>query len=116
MSKSLCFCYRNLNKPGVTWSVRDQTTGLVIDWVNRIVLSGVDLKVSAAGRARVLKQKRKNVHAGIQGKRIKRAPQGEWVRARYNPYDQANFTLENGEAIFKAKYAKLTKEGLYVIL
>lgn len=110
------FCYRNLMRAGVVYSVRDVQSGLVIDRSPRVVLSGVTLKVSEAGRQRVLRDKRKNVHAGIQGKRIKRAPKGYWRRASYNPYRNETFVIGLDHAVKTAKYAKLTPTGLWIML
>lgn len=113
---SKVFCYRNLMRKGVVWSVRDVSTGLVIDRSTHVVLSNVTLKVSQAGRARVLRDGRKNVHAGIQGKRIKRAPKGYWIRAEYNPYWLDSFVTSGLRIPIKhVKYAKLTPDGLYVM-
>lgn len=113
------FCYRNLNRKGIVWSVKNTKSGLVVDRATTVYLSNVQLKVSQAGRARVLREQRKNVHAGVQGKRLKAAPRGHWVRAEYNPYKMNTFRLSAPNAqlpIVTAKYAKLTPAGLYVIL
>lgn len=114
---SLVFCYRNLNHKGVVWSVKDIDSGLVVDRSPNVILSNAILKVSQAGRARVILERRKNVHAGVQGRRIKRAPKGIWVRAEYNPYKHNCFVLSmSGRGIDHALYAKLTPTGLYVML
>jgi len=114
---SKVFCYRNLMRKGIVWSVRDVKSGLVIDRVSSVILKNVHLKVSQAGRARVLASKRKNVHAGIQGQRMNRAPKGVWVQAQYNPYKSDSFVLtDSGRAIGTAMYARLTQTGLWVML
>ena len=114
---SKVFCYRNLNRKGVVWSVRDVASGLVIDRSEEVVLAEARLKVSQAGRRRVLREKCKNVHAGVQGIRIDRAPDGEWVRAEYNPYKYESFVLSDSKIpVENVRYAKLTQTGLYVLL
>lgn len=115
------FCYRNLRYKHVVWSVRSVETGFVIDRTSKVILKDVKLKVSQAGRARVLKEQIKNVHAGVQGKRLKREPKGNWIRVQYNPYKNDSFVNSNPVnneplRIFEAKYAKLTSTGLYVII
>lgn len=64
------FVYWNLHKG--LWSVKDiepgsDTYGKVIDHMPTILLRDVVGKVSEAGRQRVLREGRKNVHAGIVG-------------------------------------------------
>jgi len=101
----------------VVWSVKDVKTGLVIDRSANVVISGARLKVSQAGRNRVLLERRKNVHAGICGVRIKRAPKGNWLRAQYNPYKNDTFILtDSGLVVTHARYAKLTPKGLFVLI
>ncbi len=111
------FCYRNLHMKGVVWSVKSTKSGLVVDRSTRVVIKDAELVVSAAGRARVLSEKRKNVHAGVRGKRLKRLPKNlaGWVRAWYNPYKVDSFVTESGK-VFTARYAVLDKDGLRIII
>ena len=57
------FVYKNLHKD--CWSVKQD--GLVKLHTNDITLYDCEFKVSKVGRDRVLKEKRKNVHAGVRG-------------------------------------------------
>tara|TARA_R110000824_G_scaffold118452_2_gene270722 strand:- start:133 stop:552 length:420 start_codon:yes stop_codon:yes gene_type:complete len=57
--------YKNLHKN--CWSVRNNKTGLVIGYVKNIHLENATFIVRPAGRARVLRERRKNVHAFIKG-------------------------------------------------
>jgi len=59
------FVYYNLHKH--LWSVRCEKTKRVILHTNNILLKDTIYKVSEAGRQRVLREKRKNVHAGVKG-------------------------------------------------
>ena len=62
------FVYWNLNKH--CWSIRareGQRRGRVIGHATQLSLTAVDMKVSEAGRQRVLETGRKNVHAGLAG-------------------------------------------------
>lgn len=68
--KRKVFVYWNLHKG--RYSVKDitpgsETYGLVIGWADEVLLADVEGKVSEAGRQRVLREGRKNVHAGIVG-------------------------------------------------
>jgi hypothetical protein len=110
------FCYRNLNRKGVVWSVKSTQSGLVVDRSKNVFISNVDLVVSAAGRKRVLRQKRKNVHAGVRGKRLKSSPKNViWHKVTYNPYLYESFVFaDNKTPVLNAKYAKLNKFGLWI--
>ena len=62
------FVYWNLHKG--LWSVKaleGPYKGLVIHRAHRVLLSNAAPKVSEAGRQRVIREGRKNVHAGIVG-------------------------------------------------
>lgn len=58
--------YRNLHNGKL--SVRDSKTKRVLAHCDEVTLAGVAFKVSQAGRERVLREKRKNVHAFVCGK------------------------------------------------
>jgi hypothetical protein len=60
--------YRNLARDA--WSIRaleGEHKGRVIAWAPSLLLDHCTMHVSAAGRQRVLRDKRKNVHAFIRG-------------------------------------------------
>lgn len=63
------FVYRNLNKK--CWSIKAKgnhgVADVVIAHADKVMLSNCEYRVSQAGRKRVLEQRRKNVHAGVQG-------------------------------------------------
>lgn len=90
------FVYFNLHKK--RWSVRalegDQK-GLVIAHCDEVWLRNATTRVSEKGRQRVLRERRKNVHAGIVG---------EWCEAQegfsgrqitYDPYRFASFVFRD---------------------
>lgn len=111
-------CYRNLNKPGVTWSIVNSSTGLVDQYANKVVLENVNFKISKASQLRVRKEKRKNVHAFVVGNIITDIPYNlKLFRATYNPYTDDGFHLINGTTtLTSARYAILCEEGLFVVL
>ena len=95
--------YFNFHKK--VFSVRHK--GRVIDYTKAIMLEGVKFVVNKAGRARVLKEGRKNVHAFVRG--MIHEP---WVDdgsitnykstpVSYNPYRSGNFTDKGGEPVYE---------------
>ena len=67
-----------------------QQDGLVVAHASRVGLHNAQFVVSEAGRQRVLKQRRKNVHAFVTGfiiNQFEKLP----VRVTYNPYQTDSF-------------------------
>jgi hypothetical protein len=84
--------YRNLNR--ACWSVRDSSTRRVVAHVNTIALTACTMHVSNAGRRRVLREHRRNVHAFIRGApTLATRPQ---TRIRYDPFTMPGFELARG--------------------
>lgn len=97
------FVYRNLHKQ--CFSVKSLETGLVVFRVQSLKLVNCEFKVSEAGRKRVLKEKRKNVHAGVVGDLvlpIKKHRNKNLKKVSYNPYLSKYFLVDN-KPIFEAK-------------
>lgn len=134
------FVYRNLNKK--CWSIKSRgnhgVADVVIAHADRLVLSDCEYKVSQAGRKRVLEQRRKNVHAGVQGNLIWYMHDKEpkelglffsWfvqitgevkdaatVEVTYDPYKYETFiNLETNKPIMNSCFAYFEDDGkLYV--
>jgi hypothetical protein len=110
--------YRNLNaKSGSNkeWSVLQN--GLVIGHTNSISLKNCIFIVSDSGRQRVLRDKRKNVHAFIQGQ-VDTATDMKVVwnpnyKVAYNPYKSGDFFVGN-DVVKTANYVNI--QGKDVIL
>jgi hypothetical protein len=87
--------YYNFRKK--IFSVQEKVNGSwkVTEYTNDIFLRNVEFKVSEAGRQRVLKDKRKNVHAFILGERFPFIPKSFVYRdeVSYNPYKGENFIV-----------------------
>ena len=88
------YVYRNLHKD--QWSL--MVRGIVQEHAKRVVLTNVEFRVRPAGHAKVLRDKRKNVHAfavgtvGYQGDVSLALNTGNWgVEVGYNPYKGATF-------------------------
>ena len=90
--------YYNLHKKCL--SIRHK--GKVIEHAQEVTLTDARFHVQQAGRERVLKQKRKNVHAYISGKLkesfwFTQSPSYVWTARQhvtYNPYKYKNFVNE----------------------
>ena len=96
------FVYYNLHKH--VWSVKCWETKRVIAHVENIVLANATYKVSQAGRKRVLKEKRKNVHAGVMGTILgfyNIDDLKSFNEVTYNPYKYDSFVYK-GFTSFKA--------------
>lgn len=112
----IVYCYRNLGRRGVVWSVKNTATGLVVDRSSTVYLGNCQLKVSQRGRDRVLLERVKNVHAGVKGERIDSVPEGNWRRVEYNPYLYNSFVYSDSkQAVTTARYVKLTVTGCYIL-
>jgi len=110
------FCYFNLHK--FVFSVRNQQTRLVEHHSSTVVLNNCKLKVSQAGRERVLKEKRKNVHAGVEGELggfdISGYDLSGFTELTYNPYKYNSFVIkENGNPVANAEIIVLINKKIY---
>jgi len=126
------FVYRNLHKEGNVYSLKaldGPAKGRVVAHAHGVMLEDCQFVVSETGRKRVLKEKRKNVHAGIVGelvsvagyqtrihvaKLIEALPQyndESWLKTfnpgipvTYNPYLYTSFVIKGTTTpIFKAE-------------
>lgn len=96
--------------------------GRVIAHTAEVFLEDVTFKVSQAGRARVLREKSKNVHAGVVGTMIPAAVYREKAaytydhlkkdNVTYNPYLFDSFVVrEDGSRVSAAKMARVATQG-----
>lgn len=108
--------YRNLRTGG--YSILDPKTGRVIAHRRQVALHNVEFVVRKAGRARVLRERRKSVHAFAVGEWVQRglkqnnATCGTFVR--YNPYESGYFKTLIGQKVTWAAAAFMDKDGLRV--
>lgn len=111
------FVYFNLHKK--VWSIKSLKTGRVIAHANTVQLKDVTFKVSEAGRQRVLKEKRKNVHAGVVGTLVAKDfffhPGLLNEVISYNPYKAPHFyNLNNNKYIHKADAVIMAQRKVFV--
>jgi len=83
------YVYFNLHKK--VWSVRQD--GRILEHTKYIMLRDARFLVGQAGRKKVLREKKKNVHAGISGYIVDRVPNVPdfCTTVSYNPYENETF-------------------------
>lgn len=128
------FVYRNVTKR--CYSIRaisGPQKGKVISHANFVQLENCEFKVSEAGRQRVIRERRKNVHAGVVGDLVfgynynhetgmavlhselstsPRKHQSLLVPIFYNPYDSGRFRTKDGTSINTAGLCTLHLKGI----
>lgn len=95
------------------FSMKDVATGLVLAHGNGIMLEDIEFKVQQSGRERVIKEKKKNVHAFVIGKYVGTADELSYPLrdAYYNPYKQDSFTDKHtGRELSQATIAYLNNK------
>lgn len=100
------FVYFNLHRKCFSIkALEGNDKGRVVAHRNKVVLDNVTFKVSEAGRQRVLKEQRKNVHAGVVGNWDERSYDHVTIDQHimlgsaitYNPYKYDSFVHKHGE-------------------
>lgn len=118
------FVYFNLHKKCFSIkSLEGPERGRVIAHRHIVFLKDVVFKVSEAGRQRVLREKRKNVHAGVIGQwhfDLSEQDLSLMYRERlvkYNPYQSGSFMVfHEGKAtpVYSAPQAYLANGQVYI--
>jgi hypothetical protein len=91
--------------------------GLVIGHVDRILLQDVQFKVREGGRQRVLREKRKNVHAFVVGTVVDSAFGADKddkdlpAKITYNPYKAGTF-MWGQHPVKAARVAMINERGV----
>lgn len=105
--------YRNLHTG--TLSVRSCKTGRVIAHPTEITLALPKFVVQQGGRERVLRERKKYVHAFVRGYVSERglAPQCGGRMAIYNPFKVSTFVdADEGTPVYCAEFATVTTAGV----
>jgi hypothetical protein len=102
-----CFVYFNLHKKCFSIkALEGAMKGRVVAHRDTIILTECKFKVSETGRQRVLREKRKNVHAGVTGVWNEFSKHDETNfefvsnvgrQVTYNPYKYASFVIKATE-------------------
>jgi len=111
------FVYFNLHKKVFSIkALEGPDKGRVIAHRRQLVLHDVIFKVSEAGRQRVLRERRKNVHAGVVGKWVNDLISVDHkTQVTYNPYKHDSFiTKHNEKPIRQANSAFLVDRLIFV--
>lgn len=99
------------------WSVRNRKTGIVLGHARRLMLTGVSFWVSESQRQRVIREKKKTVHALVRGKIEYESPEGlpfGGVTISYNPYKTPWFQDPQCRPVYaadKVEFADVTATG-----
>lgn len=130
------FVYKNIRKNRYSirkersWhSAKNKFTKKVAFHAHCVILEDCTLKVSEAGRQRVIKEGRKNVHAGVLGKLVHFADLDPFYAANpfspggwefppesilyYNPYKTKGFVDTIGNIVHRARFIFLTPDGVF---
>ena len=117
--------YRNLHKDCFSVRKRGKVIGYIYDdglhfRDTEMHLTDVKFVVQPGGRARVLRELKKNVHAVIRGivtpfGGLQREVLRRKCRKRltYNPYNMDSFQDEDGNAVYDAKNVIISKGVVY---
>ena len=113
------FVYYNLRKK--VFSVKaleGKKKGLVIAHLDRLIVDQAEFVVSAAGRQRVLREQRKNVHAGVKGILtawvVGSSDWADLTPVTYNPYLYTTFVEKSTlSPVYKARFAVLDNRRIF---
>ena len=106
--------YRNLNKDCLSVQEKTEKGWRVKRWVDSISLKNVTFKVYESGRNKVLKDKRKNVHAYIEGEDTKQNFQYNRI-VSYNPNKYNHFyDVVTQSPVAKQNFAFVTTKGIFI--
>ena len=111
------FVYFNLHKKVFSIkALEGEHKGRVVAHRRALMLYDAVFKVSEAGRQRVLKECRKNVHAGVVGNWINDVISVDnRVQVTYNPYKYKTFvTKVDEQPIMEAKSAYLVDKRIFI--
>jgi 5-formaminoimidazole-4-carboxamide-1-beta-D-ribofuranosyl 5'-monophosphate synthetase len=116
------FVYFNLHKKLFSIKAMEgENKGKVIGHSPVVLLDDVTFKVSEAGRQRVIRERKKNVHAGVmghlnaQGIRLVIATRDLTTKVTYNPYKYQSFVeVETSEPVLTANNALLVNKRIYI--
>ena len=114
MQTAKFYIYRNLHTGGFSVKYR----GKVVDRLFTITAEGVTFKVNQLGRMRVIREKRKNVHAYVVCDKYYPYVYGteevdKLGRISYNPYKLGDFTVD-GKVITSAEKVLLQNGVCYL--
>lgn len=109
-----CDVYRNLNKPPVTYSIRQQ--GKVVAYSGAVVLRDCAFKHANPDQREACKSRRL-VCQWVKGFVTNSLPDGEWVRLSCDPKKSEGFCrADTNQRIESAAFVSLSQAGCFAIL
>ena len=108
--------YRNLNK-GRVFSIKDKKSGLVVAIGDKFKVENVTCKVREGGRQRVIKEKRKGVHAFLISTYAGECEMdiSKMNELTYNPYTMDSFiNKDTGEKVFSVDFVYFEDGKAYI--
>lgn len=110
--------YYNLHRKQLSVQSKTPKGWRVVNHVSKVMLENVRFKVSEAGRQRVLRERKKNVHAFIEGDLVldgNGGPIEADTLVSYNPYLRGSFYERNTmDPIDGAKFAVVVGREILV--
>lgn len=111
--------YKNLHLD--TWSLRDPKRIDPVEHADHVELHDVAFRIQLGGRAAVLRDGVRRVHAYVVGELAvraerRRARAGRWYRFTYSPFRGPTFTLvnpRNPRPIYGAARVRLDRDGAW---
>lgn len=100
--------YYNLHKH--TFSIEQD--GLIVGYADTVRVENATYAVSETGRQRVLREKKKNVHAKVIGDLIGFEAGPEETPAYYNPYKVKTFVKPDGSPLLTSETATLNNRTI----
>ena len=95
--------YRNLHRN--CWSIRDAKSKLVLGYADDVTLSDAYFVVNESGRQRVLRDKKKNVHAFVRGRILFTDVPCTGTKVTYNPYKFGSFVTVHDDCFLDIQHA-----------
>jgi len=105
-------CYYNLHKHCLSVQHMTPKGWRVKEHVKEIYLKNVTFKVYEAGRQRVLKEKRKGVHAYVIGEEYGSIKMKGYTKIRYNPYLCGYFYDDDLNPVTVASYCHINNKTI----
>lgn len=108
--------YRNLTKKCLSVQTMTDKGWRVTRHVQSISLKDATFKVSEAGRQRVIRDRRKNVHAIVEGYETDSFDESSSKQVTYNPYKSSHFYYRDqpNKAVLKSRTARIKTSGIEI--
>lgn len=91
------------------FTVRSVETEQIREHTPEVGLRDAEFLVDQAERERMLREGRRNLHAGVQGDEVPLDPEpsGAWERVLYRPWEHSSFVTEDGRGVARAELVRM---------